>query len=323
MTTIGLTEQRSIALSEVPEERHHSRIAEFYQDRAVFVTGGTGFIGKVFDRLKKEQPDALGKVRAVVGDLTEPNLGLSWADLAALIENVSVVFHAAATVKFDEPLKKAFQINVLGTRHVLDLCKQMQDFCVLVHVSTAYCNCDKEEVHEVVYPKPELPPEISEHAQCIDGKTGDSTSGRLLANHPNTYTFTKALAESLLLEERASLPVAIVRPSIVTAAWKEPFPLFNLDVRELQWKTYWDQYVLGIRRYLFHADDSELPRARRRVFDRLKREQPDALGKVRAVVGDLTEPNLGLSWADLAALIENVSVVFHAAATVKFDEPLK
>ena len=34
----------------------------------------------------------------------------------------------------------------------------------------------------------------------------------------------QALAEQLLLEESVGLPVIIIRPSIVTAAWREPFP---------------------------------------------------------------------------------------------------
>ena len=37
---------------------------------------------------------------------------------------------------------------------------------------------------------------------------------RLIGNRPNTYTFTKVLAESMLLQESGNLPVAIVRPSI-------------------------------------------------------------------------------------------------------------
>ena len=41
---------------------------------------------------------------------------------------------------------------------------------------------------------------------------------------PNTYTFTKAIAEKLLEEEHGEIPTAIVRPSIVTAALKEPLP---------------------------------------------------------------------------------------------------
>ncbi len=45
---------------------------------------------------------------------------------------------------------------------------------------------------------------------------------RLLGECPNTCTFTKAIAEKLLDEEHGDLPTAIVRPSIVTAALKEP-----------------------------------------------------------------------------------------------------
>ena len=41
---------------------------------------------------------------------------------------------------------------------------------------------------------------------------------------PNTYNFTKAIAEKLLEEEHGEIPTAIVRPSIVTASLKEPMP---------------------------------------------------------------------------------------------------
>jgi fatty acyl-CoA reductase len=52
---------------------------------------------------------------------------------------------------------------------------------------------------------------------------------KLIGSRPNTYTYTKALAEYLLIEESKSLPVAIVRPSIVGASWKEPIPVSNLS----------------------------------------------------------------------------------------------
>lgn len=43
-----------------------------------------------------------------------------------------------------------------------------------------------------------------------------TTFHRLLqaANRPNTYTYTKALAESLVASEHGDVPVAIIRPSI-------------------------------------------------------------------------------------------------------------
>lgn len=42
--------------------------------------------------------------------------------------------------------------------------------------------------------------------------------------HPNTYTFTKALAEDILNFFRKRLPIVIVRPSIIGYSKDEPFP---------------------------------------------------------------------------------------------------
>ena len=44
---------------------------------------------------------------------------------------------------------------------------------------------------------------------------------------PNTYTFTKSLAESLIHKHGAGLPVAIVRPSIVETSISTPFQGWN------------------------------------------------------------------------------------------------
>ena len=46
----------------------------------------------------------------------------------------------------------------------------------------------------------------------------------LRGDHPNTYTFTKALAEQAVKENASDLPLSIFRPSIVVAAAKEPMP---------------------------------------------------------------------------------------------------
>jgi len=44
---------------------------------------------------------------------------------------------------------------------------------------------------------------------------------------PNTYTFTKSLAESLVLKFGAGLPIAIVRPAIVESSIRQPFCGWN------------------------------------------------------------------------------------------------
>lgn len=57
-----------------------------------------------------------------------------------------------------------------------------------------------------------------------DGLVNDITP-KLIGDRPNTYIYTKALAEYVVQQEGAKLNVAIVRPSIVGASWKEPFPV--------------------------------------------------------------------------------------------------
>ena len=63
---------------------------------------------------------------AVKGDVTLPELGLSSQDLQLIVDNVSVVFHSAATIKFNEDLKTAIEINVNGSRQLLKICRSMK-----------------------------------------------------------------------------------------------------------------------------------------------------------------------------------------------------
>jgi thioester reductase-like protein len=55
-------------------------------------------------------------------------------------------------------------------------------------------------------------------------------AGKRRANElgwPNTYTFTKSLAESLLVKFGAGLPITIVRPAIVESSIRQPFRGWN------------------------------------------------------------------------------------------------
>jgi len=49
-------------------------------------------------------------------------------------------------------------------------------------------------------------------------------SVHLYSGRPSSYHYTKALAENLVAQEGNDLPLSIVRPSIITAAWREPMP---------------------------------------------------------------------------------------------------
>ncbi|KAJ9594707.1 hypothetical protein L9F63_013981, partial [Diploptera punctata] len=77
---------------------------------------------------------------------------------------------------------------------------------------------------ENTYPAPVDPEDIMRCVQWMDEKTLNMLTPNLLAPHPNTYTFTKRLAEKLVTDQFPHLPIAIARPSIVTPAWKEPLP---------------------------------------------------------------------------------------------------
>lgn len=45
--------------------------------------------------------------------------------------------------------------------------------------------------------------------------------------------------------------------------------------------------------------------------------------KVVPIAGNISDPMLGIGQEDAELLTENISVVFHLAATVKFDAPLR
>jgi fatty acyl-CoA reductase len=77
---------------------------------------------QLFEKLKAEQHGFREKVLTIEGDCSEPGLGFSPDDRQRIVEHVDIVFHVAATVRFDEKLKVAVATNVVGTRNLLLLC---------------------------------------------------------------------------------------------------------------------------------------------------------------------------------------------------------
>ena len=232
-------------------------ISQFYNEKCVFITGATGFMGKVlvhkllhscpglenlyvlirpkrdvlpqirldkvfegplFKGLKEVNPSCFNKVIAINGDITLPSLGMSREDLTTIIEKVSVIFHAAATVRFDEELRKSLIMNVGGTRSIIDIAQKMLNLKALVHVSTAYAHCNNPStIEEKFYRNHDSPDDIIEKISS----TEELDEKALIGEYPNTYTFTKAVAEQLF-DKAHGLPVAIIRPSIVVASWEYP-----------------------------------------------------------------------------------------------------
>jgi fatty acyl-CoA reductase len=80
---------------------------------------------QLFSKMKENVPKFRHKVVAIPGDCNVTDLGIKASDRILLVEDVTHVFHVAATVRFDEKLRLAVGINVMGTHNVLDLAKQM------------------------------------------------------------------------------------------------------------------------------------------------------------------------------------------------------
>jgi fatty acyl-CoA reductase len=103
------------------------------------------------------------KIVAVTGDVTLPGYGLSASDLNLLIENVSIVFNSAATIKFNEELKDAIEMNVKGPMQLLEICRQMKRLEVLSHYI-------KKQLNNIVTPiNTMLSLMLTGFCSCIDG----------------------------------------------------------------------------------------------------------------------------------------------------------
>lgn len=177
----------------------------------------------LFDRLRSENPSVLEKLVPVNGDVTVLKLGLSDADITA-ISNVSIIFHAAASVRFDDSLKDAIIMNTRGTHELLLLATQLKQIKSIVHVSTTYCNPDYKVIQEEIYPPKADWRTAIKMAEQFDEELIDVVTLKFTSYAPNTYTFTKSLAEQCVKEYSDRLPIIIFRPSIVISTLDEPMP---------------------------------------------------------------------------------------------------
>ncbi|KAL1502598.1 hypothetical protein ABEB36_007719 [Hypothenemus hampei] len=252
---------QDITASDMIQPEEDSDIKEFYKGSSIFITGATGFLGKlaiekllrtcsdlkqifvlirakkgkdvkqrfeeifndqVFDVLKRYNPNFREKIHPVVGDVSLPDLGLNEIDQHLLIQEVDCVMHFAATVRFDEKLRLATYINVRGVRDFLQLAKQMKKLRAFLHVSTAFSNCDRNDISETFYDPPITGEKLLNLVECLEDNQLEAITKTVLKNFPNTYVFTKCVAEDIIRKEGQNLPIALYRPSIVIATVKEP-----------------------------------------------------------------------------------------------------
>ncbi|CAH0474985.1 unnamed protein product [Peronospora belbahrii] len=187
---------------------------------------------RVFDRLRAERTQdfetfAAEKLQAIAGDITIPDLGLSPEDTQVLRASVQISIHSAASVRFDEPLEVAAEMNCLGALHVARFVQSCTRIRCHLHVSTAYVNSNLRNIKvlEKLYP---LDFDVHDALKSVVTATPskmERVTINLMGTYPNTYTLTKSMTEHLLVSEIApNIPLVIHRPTIIGASWKEPVP---------------------------------------------------------------------------------------------------
>nr|XP_044995431.1 fatty acyl-CoA reductase 2 isoform X2 [Jaculus jaculus] len=240
-----------------------SMIAAFYGNKSILITGATGFLGKVlmekllrtsphlkviyilvrpkagqtlqqrvfqildsklFEKVKESCPNVHEKIRPISADLDQRDFAMGKEDMQELLASTNIIFHCAATVRFDAHLRNAVQLNVIATQQLLVMASQMPKLEAFIHFSTAFSNCNLNQIDEVIYPCPVEPRKIIDSMEWLDDTIIEEITPKLIRDWPNTYTYTKALGEMVIQQEGGNLNIAIIRPSIVGPSWQEPFP---------------------------------------------------------------------------------------------------
>lgn len=73
------------------------------------------------------------------------------------IQQINIIIHGGATLNFTEKLKQAVDVNVRGTRDILQLAEEMKNLKCMMYVSTAYSNSNHLTIDETFYHPPIQP----------------------------------------------------------------------------------------------------------------------------------------------------------------------
>ncbi|XP_047158592.1 fatty acyl-CoA reductase 1-like [Vigna umbellata] len=151
-------------------------------------------------------------------------------------------------------------VNTMGALHVLNFAKNCRQIKAFVHTSTAYVCGEIKDRKTIVQEKPfemgqtlketsklDITAEMNLLKKKIDElRSENATENTIryvmkdygierakLYGWPNTYTFTKAMGEMQVVHHKDNVPLIIIRPTMVTSTFKDPFPGWIEGLRTL------------------------------------------------------------------------------------------
>ncbi|KAF5194509.1 Fatty acyl-coa reductase [Thalictrum thalictroides] len=189
------------------------------------------------------------KLTPVPGDVIYGNMGVQNSEmLEEMWSKINIIVNVAGNTKFDERYDVALDVNTFGSINVMNFAKNCIKLEMLLHVSTAYvCGEKSGRILEKPFrmgetPNGSLDLDILQEQSIVHDKLKELESVKVtkkeersamkelgmkrasLYGWPNTYAFTKAMAEMIMGHSSGNLPLVIIRPTVVTSTYKEPFP---------------------------------------------------------------------------------------------------
>ena len=124
------------------------------------------------------------------GDVVNMDLGLAGAEVRGLLESVGTLFHLAGVYHLGVREREMKLVNLEGTRNALAFARRCKRLHRFVHMSTAFVAGTREGV-------------------IMEDELEEGQGFR------NRYEESKHLAEKLVQQAAADLPVSVVRPSLI------------------------------------------------------------------------------------------------------------
>ena len=148
------------------------------------------FVKTAENKIKTFNPDARERIRIIKGDMSQFHFGLPDKSYENLLQNINEIMHIAALYRLSIPETLAIKVNVIGTRNVLVLARDVPDLRLLSHISSIVVAGRREGVI--------LENELHHHAGFF-----------------NHYEYSKYLSEVLVKNFADVIPTIIFRPGVI------------------------------------------------------------------------------------------------------------